>query len=44
MDCIFLGAMLSVASTTILSNQRLGGQGSRGLIFGILIVQDILPS
>src|SRR2546430_4787282 len=46
MDCIFLGAMLSISSTTIIV-KALGELGLRKekfaeLIFGILIVEDIL--
>lgn len=46
MDCIFLGAMLSISSTTIIV-KTLGELGRSKedfaeLIFGILIVQDIL--
>ncbi len=46
MDCIFLGAMLSISSTTIivkgLSELGLSKQKFAELIFGILIVEDIL--
>jgi monovalent cation:H+ antiporter-2, CPA2 family len=46
MDCIFLGAMLSISSTTIIVKtlQELGKSKERfaELIFGVLIVQDIL--
>ena len=46
MDCIFLGAMLSIASTTIIvkSLNELGRSKEEfaELIFGILIVQDML--
>src|SRR5882672_3154735 len=46
MDCIFLGAMLSISSTTIIV-KALGELGRTKekfaeLIFGILIVEDIL--
>jgi monovalent cation:H+ antiporter-2, CPA2 family len=46
MDCIFLGAMLSISSTTIivkaLGELGLTKQRFAELIFGILIVEDIL--
>ena len=46
MDCIFLGAMLSISSTTIIVKtlRELGKTKERfaELIYGILIVQDIL--
>lgn len=46
MDCIFLGAILSVSSTTIivkaLSDLRMVKERFAELIFGILIVEDIL--
>jgi len=46
MDCVFLGAILSVSSTTIIVKalEELGKTKERaaGLIFGILVVEDIL--
>jgi monovalent cation:H+ antiporter-2, CPA2 family len=46
MDCVFLGAILSISSTTIIIKalEELGKTKERfaGLIFGILIVEDIL--
>ena len=46
MDCLFLGAMLSISSTTIIIKalQELGRTREKfaELIFGILIVEDIL--
>ncbi len=46
MDCLFLGAMLSVSSTTIiikaLNDLGLAKQRFASLIFGILIIEDIL--
>jgi CPA2 family monovalent cation:H+ antiporter-2 len=46
MDCVFLGAILSISSTTIIIKalEELGKtkERSAGLIFGILIVEDIL--
>jgi CPA2 family monovalent cation:H+ antiporter-2 len=46
MDSIFLGAILSISSTTIIMKalDELGLRGERfaGLVFGILIVEDIL--
>jgi monovalent cation:H+ antiporter-2, CPA2 family len=46
MDCLFLGAMLSISSTTIivkaLNDLGLTKQRFAELIFGILIVEDIL--
>ena len=46
MDCIFLGAILSISSTTIilkaLDELGLKKEGFAQLIFGILIVEDIL--
>jgi len=46
MDCIFLGAILSISSTTIIV-KALGEVGKTresfaGIIFGILVVEDIL--
>jgi len=48
MDSIFLGAILSISSTTIIV-KALGELGKTKerfaqLIFGILIIEDILPS
>ncbi|WP_175944670.1 cation:proton antiporter [Caballeronia sp. BCC1704] len=46
MDSLFLGAMLAISSTTIivkaLSELGLKGEGFAQLVFGILIVEDIL--
>jgi CPA2 family monovalent cation:H+ antiporter-2 len=46
MDSLFLGAMLAISSTTIivkaLSELGMKGEGFAQLIFGILIVEDIL--
>ena len=46
MDCLFLGAMLSISSTTIiikaLGELGLTRERFAGLIFGILILEDIL--
>jgi monovalent cation:H+ antiporter-2, CPA2 family len=46
MDCLFLGAMLSISSTTIivkaLNEIGRGKENFAQLIFGILIVEDIL--
>lgn len=46
MDSLFLGAILSISSTTIivkaLADLRLSGEKFADLIFGILIVEDIL--
>lgn len=46
MDCIFLGAILSISSTTIIIKalEELGKTKEKfaGLIFGILVVEDIL--
>ena len=46
MDCMFLGAMLSISSTTIVAKSlaELGKTKERfaQLIFGILVIQDIL--
>ncbi|MGC3988546.1 MAG: cation:proton antiporter [Chthoniobacteraceae bacterium] len=46
MDCIFLGAILSISSTTIIVKalEEVGKTRERfaGLIFGILVVEDIL--
>jgi monovalent cation:H+ antiporter-2, CPA2 family len=46
MDCIFLGAMLSISSTTIivkaLAELGRSKEGFAELIFGILIVEDLL--
>src|ERR1051325_8920281 len=46
MDCVFLGAMLSISSTTIivkaLAELGLRKQGFAELIFGILIAEDVL--
>jgi CPA2 family monovalent cation:H+ antiporter-2 len=46
MDCLFLGAMMSISSTTIivkaLRELGLTKERSSGLIFGILIVEDVL--
>jgi monovalent cation:H+ antiporter-2, CPA2 family len=46
MDSLFLGAILSISSTTIIMKalDELGLRGERfaGLVFGILIVEDIL--
>ena len=46
MDCVFLGAMLSISSTTIIVKtlRELGKSKERfaELIYGILVVQDIL--
>ncbi len=46
MDCIFLGAMLAISSTTIivkaLDELKLKSERFAQLIFGILIVEDIL--
>jgi len=46
MDCIFLGAMLAISSTTIivkaLDELKLKNERFAQLIFGILIVEDIL--
>lgn len=46
MDSLFLGAMLAISSTTIivkaLSELNMKGEGFAQLVFGILIVEDIL--
>lgn len=46
MDCVFLGAMLSISSTTIivkaLHELGLSKERSSELIFGVLIIEDIL--
>jgi CPA2 family monovalent cation:H+ antiporter-2 len=46
MDSLFLGAIISISSTTIimkaLAEQGLRGETFAGLVFGILIVEDIL--
>jgi len=46
MDCVFLGAILAISSTTIIIKtlEELGKTKERfaGLIFGILVVEDIL--
>jgi CPA2 family monovalent cation:H+ antiporter-2 len=46
MDCVFLGAMLSISSTTIIAKvlQDLGRTREKfaELIFGVLIIEDIL--
>jgi CPA2 family monovalent cation:H+ antiporter-2 len=46
MDSIFLGAMLSISSTTIivkaLAELNKSKEGFAGIIFGILIIEDIL--
>lgn len=46
MDCLFLGAMMSISSTTIivkaLRELGLTKERSSGLIFGILIVEDVV--
>ena len=46
MDCIFLGAILSISSTTIIVKalEEIGKTREKfaGLIFGILVVEDIL--
>jgi CPA2 family monovalent cation:H+ antiporter-2 len=46
MDSIFLGAMLSISSTTIivkaLAELNKSKEGFAGVIFGILIIEDIL--
>jgi CPA2 family monovalent cation:H+ antiporter-2 len=46
MDCVFLGAILSISSTTIIVKalEELGKTREKfaGLIFGILVVEDIL--
>ncbi len=46
MDCIFLGGILSIASTTIIlrSFDELGLKGKRfaDLVFGILIIEDLI--
>ena len=46
MDSLFLGAIIAISSTTIIMKalQELGLRGERfaGLVFGILIVEDIL--
>ncbi|SAK99022.1 cation:proton antiporter [Caballeronia ptereochthonis] len=46
MDSLFLGAMLAISSTTIivkaLSEVGMKGEGFAQLVFGILIVEDIL--
>ncbi|XZF13589.1 cation:proton antiporter domain-containing protein [Chitinophagaceae bacterium MMS25-I14] len=46
MDCIFLGGILSIASTTIIlrSFDELGVKSKRfaGLVFGVLIVEDLV--
>lgn len=45
-DCIFLGAMLSISSTTIIIRafEELGVKQKKfaGLVFGILVVQDLV--
>ncbi|PZF73806.1 cation:proton antiporter domain-containing protein [Taibaiella soli] len=46
MDCIFLGGIISIASTTIIlrSFDELGVKNKRfaGLVFGVLIVEDLV--
>jgi CPA2 family monovalent cation:H+ antiporter-2 len=46
MDSLFLGAILAISSTTIImkafSEMKLGKQKFAGLVFGILIVEDML--
>jgi len=46
MDSLFLGAILAISSTTIImkafSELRLGKQKFAGLVFGVLIVEDML--
>ena len=46
MDCIFLGAILAISSTTIIIKALRNSEKTRekfaGLIFGILVVEDIL--
>lgn len=45
MDCIFLGGMLSMSSTTIIikafNDMRLQKQKFAGIVFGMLIVEDL---
>ncbi len=44
MDSLFLGAIISISSTTMKALDELGLRGDRfaGMVFGILIVEDIL--